>query len=504
MDKSLSRKYLFIFIILVYVIFQSVFLTKISGVWVDEPWYANTAYNFSQGNGLINTVPGSGAGVGLFLYTLILSLFFKLFGTSILVARFVSVIAGLFAIIGLLKVLKQLEINQDKIVFLVSLLFIFSNVYYIVFRTVRPESFIVSIVIWALYFLIKAYNSSSKINYFLAGLLSSAIFLVHPHGAFYIFIFGIFCLVISINRKKIIPVLYYSCGVLFIFLILAYHIYFIRGENIIEFFSPWMTRTSVNGSSTVSNFINNISVFFNQYTLGIKRLYILIFEIGILITGLFFWKKNKKIFIFSLFGVSYFILALLSLSVFATRHFGEVIIFSLIVFALILNYFKNNKKVLMLFVTIGSFYLLNNFTGDLYLIYKDHNRTSYSIIEKKIDGIIPDNTKVLTLMNFWFPLKNNDNYNSYTRWEKKDYKNLDDFIDSGDAEYVVISDYLTKNVTATSGRIDLSNKNKNNRYYNLVYSYAENQGILLETIKTNGYGNIEIWKIVNDSTLSGE
>lgn len=259
-----------------------------------------------------------------------------------------------------------------------------------------------------------------------------------------------------------------------------------------------MSRTSL-GQDKVSpasvSIAQNFFDFFKIYTLGIKRIYIFIFEIGILLAGLFHYKK-RPLFVTSLLGLCYFLLAITFLKPFATRHFGEILIFSIVSYGLLLQFYEKRKSIYVFFCVFGAVYLVNNFAGDLYLVAKNYNKMSYSIIAKKIDHIIPDQTNVLTLMHFWFPLKNNYNYNSYTRWRKKEYKSLEELLNSGDLEYVVISNYLTKGITPTSGR--KTNKrtiNKYGKYYDKVHNYASVNGSLLETIQSPNYGNIEIWKL---------
>lgn len=145
---------------------------------------------------------------------------------------------------------------------------------------------------------------------------------------------------------------------------------------------------------------------------------------------------------------------------------------------------------------LGVLYLLNNMAGDAYVMYRDSKQTPYSKIERQIDRLVPDNTNVVTLLSFWFPLKNNNVFNTYTRWNRTRYKDLDDLLSSGEVDYVVISDYLVKGRTATSGRKEeKSIINRCAKYYNTVISFAKKKGILLQVIHTTNYGDIEIWKI---------
>ena len=113
-----------------------------------------------------------------------------------------------------------------------------------------------------------------------------------------------------------------------------------------------------------------------------------------------------------------------------------------------------------------------------------------------MDELVRDGEAVVTLMDFWFPLKNDDNYNSYTRWDRKGYNDLDDLLSSGDVDYVVMRDYLVISGTATSGRRERSKEiNHHGLYYNKVNKFATENGGLVAAVRTNNYGNREIWEM---------
>lgn len=95
-----NRTFIILFLLALYLYLQLPFLTRLTRVWVDEPWYASTSYNFARGEGLIETAVGSGAGEVLFLYPLLLGTFFKVFGTTLFTGRLFSVLAGLLALLG--------------------------------------------------------------------------------------------------------------------------------------------------------------------------------------------------------------------------------------------------------------------------------------------------------------------------------------------------------------------------------------------------------------------
>jgi hypothetical protein len=482
---------------LLYLIFQLLFLDKIPSIMVDEPWYANVGYNFSIGEGLVNTNPGSGTGTGVFLYPLLLGIFFKGVGTSLYTARLFSVIGGLLGLIGLIQILSEFDL-RPKVVLLCGLFYVFSNVIYIVFRSVRPDGWILTFVLWGGYFLLTALKKDKDFLFFIAGLFISASFLCHPNGALYIFFFGVITLASAWRSRSLRRVVYYLSGVLFIFIAFFVDRVYVHKQEAFYFVDRWLARTSVGGDeeSRVSiSMVQNIATFFKTYLVGIKRLFILFFELGVLGVGLLCFR-NKALFVTSLVGFCYFVLAIVFLKPFAARHFGEILLFSIITYGLLLRSFEDKRKLYFTFIIFGMLYLLNNMAGDIYLVDSNYDNTAYGVVDKEIDKIVPDGASVLTLMHFWFPLKNNENYNSYTRWRKTNYKNIDELLDSGDLEYVVISNYLTRGLTPTSARkSNLKMIDKQMYYYEKVHNYAINKGKLISALETNNYGQIEIWHV---------
>jgi len=497
-----NKKYCFILgISIVYVLFQLIGLDRFTRVWEDETWYANVAYNFSLGNGFVNTNVGAFGGDDLFFFTFVLGIFYKIFGVSLFVSRLVSVIIGLGAIIGLNKILSHLKlINREKTLILFG--FIFSNVFYIAFRTVRPDGIVVLLIIWALYFLIKSRSDHKTSNYLLSGFITSLAFLSHPDGGIFGLVFGLYFLFVSINKLCWRPIVFFGLGTLFTFLVLYINIIYIRNQSISEFLSVWMSRSSANiEGSFLQSKLNILSDFYTKYTLGIKRLYILFFELIILIAGLFQFRRNPLIFIISLMGIIASLFHTIIYSRLYTRSFGEIIVFSLVALALFLKQYRDkNRMYVLIFITV-LLYLFNNLAGDIYSLTKNYNNTSYSKIEEEIDTVIEDDKKVLSLLCLWFPLKNNEFYSDYTRWSKKDYSNLDALLDANKMEYIVISDIITKTKTQTSGR-SIGNNKLNGRleFYKKVKDHAIKKGKLIKRIPTIGYSTIEIWEIENEGS----
>jgi len=171
-----------------YLLLQLSYVTQTPSVIVDEPWYANVAYNFANGRGIVNTNPGSGGGTGVFLYTLLMGLFFKIFGTSLFTARLFSVVGGLLGLFGLVCILVEVK-AREKIIFFCILFYIFSNVNYIIFRSVRPEGWSLTFIILGLYFLISGINSGNDFKWFFFGLICFRLIFLSSKRGFICFSF---------------------------------------------------------------------------------------------------------------------------------------------------------------------------------------------------------------------------------------------------------------------------------------------------------------------------
>jgi len=490
MKTSTKAFYTEVLLILIYLGFQFLFLTKLPDVMEDEPWYASTAYNLSQGDWFSNTNVGSSGGDSFIIFTIIQGLLIKVFGCSLFVSRFVSVLAGFFALWGLLSILKKLKVSLITTV-LVSLFFIFSNVTYIVFRSGRPEGWILAFGIWSVYYLV-SYHDSKNLRYiFYVVVLSSLSFLTHPNGLLFMLNAGIYLLIHAIKDKKFAHLLYFGFGSLFI-LVLYFVIVFIRPDSPLGILTEQLSwRTNVSGTNYTV--LDNVRNFFNNYTLGIKRLYILLFETGILVFGIIISKKGSLLRYFSLFGVINLLFSLIFFSYYSTRHFGEIIVFALLVFALIIEQIRE-KKFRLAIIATGLIYFLNNLAGDAYLINNKMRNTSYSEIESRISELVPDNSTVITSLHFWYPLKNTQFYSEYCDWEIKPYKNLDELLQSNSVDFVILTNELLAGKTGTSGRQEELPENLEELYYKSL-DYAKSNGELIEAIPAIGYDTLKVYKI---------
>jgi hypothetical protein len=480
----------------VYFATQIPFLTSVAKVWTDEPWYANVAYNFAQGNGLVDTLAREGTAWVAFLYPLILGCFFKVFGTSVWVGRFVSVMAGAVALAGLIQIQRLWKI-KPAVVLLTGLLFIFSNVYYIVFRTIRPEAWCVAFAVWGFFFLARGADRNRNIDFGLSALLSSCAVMSHPNGVLYALLYGLFVFGFSCSRRSFIPVVGFATVGLVCALGWVFYYTVIGGADLTAFFAEASnTRTVIGKASVLTAFLSAIKTFAATYSLGAKRAYIFIFECGVMVAGLFFARQNRKLFFTALAGLLFFMLSLLAFQPFATRHFSEVLFFGLLGTGLLFQQVYARKPLLLSLFLLTSAYGLNNILGDVYLVFRDHKNTPFDQLSLQISQQIPKESKVLSLMPFWFGLKTTAFYNESTRWEAKGYESLDAFLKTGGADYVVISPYLLDGRTGTSGRKERAAETENIKgYCQKVLDFSEQHGRLITELSSDGYGKISIWEI---------
>jgi hypothetical protein len=179
---------------------------------------------------------------------------------------------------------------------------------------------------------------------------------------------------------------------------------------------------------------------------------------------------------------------------FITRTFGPVLLFSIVTFAAVIMTQKPGiLKNLVLYA--GFFYFLNNLAGDAYLLYKKSGNFSYKKLVERIDEKVPDNTTVASIQQFWYAFPRNEFYSSYTHWKFKNYKNLEDLIQSKNLDYIVLSDYLIRGFTATSERKEEVAQD-DLIWYNSITAYVNQYALLVYEFDAMNYGMVRIWKVI--------
>ena len=485
--------FIFLVALCLYLGLQMPFLTVISKVWVDEPWYGGTAYNFSQFKGFTNeNVVGMYGGDVIFGYPLMLGSFMRIFGGSLFTARLFSVLCGLLLLVIARLILQELKVGL-KGISAFYILFILSSTVYIAFRTIRPEAVKIVFSSLSLLFLLKGIYKNPRYLFFSGASIAFAS-LCHPDEIMFFLSMTVIMVVLSFRRKTLYPALLFVIGGAFIALIFVLFLYGVKDMTIHDFYLYYGRRLSAYNGSMLGSFSLKAKNLFGEYALGIKRIYILLFEVGIFAAGAFFFRRNKKILLLTVIGGGFFLLSFVFLERIVTRGFISIIFYSLLVYALMIQENSKNKLRNKIVFFAGVFYLLNNVLAVGYLVARDMKNTPYSIVEKFIDERVEDRKKVLSHINYYFPLKNNELYNDYTIYKLTKAMSLDNLLQKDDIDYAVLSEKALAGETGTSGRTEKKESVDDfNRFYYKANKYAHEKMKLLDTLATKGYGTIYIY-----------
>jgi Dolichyl-phosphate-mannose-protein mannosyltransferase len=483
-----------------YLFFQLAFLDQLPIIAVDEPWYANTAHNLANGQGLINTNVGERGGDEFFLYTFVLAGAFKVLGTSLWVGRFVSVILGLISLWGWGLLCRKLEIRGWAFVITGSL-FITSNVYFILFRRVRPEALVLALSVWALCFFVEAWQTRRVSAAFACALLAGGSALAHPNGALLALLFGGLLATRAIaDRRGAEAFLGYATGGVGIVLLFLLGWALLREESLSEFFKSALIdsrRLSVTEGSVFSASWTNLSTFLPAYSLGFRRVYILIFELGILVMGLARYRHDRLTGILSVAALLWFVAGLALFIPFFRWAFCIVVMFSLAVTGRLLSLGVTaiSPAVPRLLMVLTLLYGLNNLAGDAHVLRQQAANTPYTQLSEALDAMIPDGSPVLTHLELWFAFKKNPAYSAFTRWSSTPYAGFSEFLGSGDVRYAVLTDSFIQGRSPTTGeRETLYAGTRHGAFYRAARTYAATHGKLIAVLPTRGYGEIEIWE----------
>lgn len=483
-------------------------LDRVPPVVVDEPWYANTAHNLASGLGLRNTNVGGRGGDQFFLYPLVVAGAFAAFGTTLWVGRFVSVIVGLIGLWGIGALCRTLGIRGWPLA-TVGTLFIISNVHYMLFRRLRPEALVITLSIWALYFFVEAWRTRHFSAALACAVLAGGSALVHPHGALLAVILGTLLVGKSLFDRRILhAVLGYAAGSAATLILFLIGWNFLQEQSLPSFLSELAVdshRLSVGNRGILAAVHGNLLTFVPAYSLGLKRLYILLFEVGILVFGVTYCRRDRLAGLLSVIGLSWLLLGFTGLSPFYRWAFSVVIIFSLLVAGRLLSagtgvMTAGAVKWLWVFTAL---YGLNTAAGDAYVLARNFGNTSYTRLTHVLHATIPDGVPVLTHLELWFAFQNNPVYTPFKRWSGTPYPGLTALLESGQIRYAVLSAGFGEEPSPTTGLRETFYVNPNDAFYRQAHSYVAAHGTRLTVLPTNAYGDIEVWTLpARDSTTT--
>jgi hypothetical protein len=481
-------------------------LTSAYRITVDEPWYSQVAWSVLNKHDLYNHTVGTGGGDVFFLYTGLLALFYKFFGVSLYVGRFLSVLCGVAAVIGVARVLYSLGV-QWKIVMLCTAAFIASNLSYLTFRSIRPEAICAALAIWSTWFLLSFLRSRSPRPAALCGVLVGMGILCHPNLALLATAIGGVFVADAIRHRKMKPLLAYGLTAGALLLLLPVVIELSRHDGLAGVFDDLsrldrLTAGSPGDLGFLSTAWDNTTHFFGRMTLGGKRLLIVVVEMSTLCAGLLLFRRLGVGGVLSFLVAGYLTLALLFFNNFDVRAFTEVEWMLFVVFALLLKELSASatsswkpRAAILAF----SLLVLNNLAGDLVVIKRGLSTTSYAEVSEHISALVPSNSVVLANQLFWFPLQESTTYSKHSRWHKLDYPDLDALIRSGDVDFSVFVDRQAMEKMMGLGKKGAWNDSmrKQLEHRDAVEAYSKSKGELIERFEVAGYGWLNVWGFTN-------
>ncbi len=443
-------------------------LTNGRPIFCDEAWYSNPAYNFSQGYWIHNTNVGSGGDTN-FIFPFVQGILFAVFGYSIFIARFASVLAGLFSIVVLFKLLKQLKIPNNAAIFSVFAL-IAIPVYHSVFRYARPEAWAILFVLLSLFFFTKYIYSFSLKSILLAGIFCGLGFLTHPFTLSVSFAIGLILFIHSLKKKRVIPLIVFTIPV-----IISLSIFFINYVLLLGYSKPLIVFERVNTIKIgyLTRILINLEIIFSSYIMD-KNIIFFVPLLFLLLFGLFVKKTNNLAFYSSLMGSLVFCIGLLF---FSSGGF-EMLLFYVLIFSILnIAFIVNTITSKFILVTIST-YLVLMLLANIYYDLKKYEPLN-SALEKKLQSIVPENAKVMGPTEFWMFLPGTQYKSTGYRWRRNiDLKRM-----PSEFEYFI-----------------LFSKDDNNIYqnvYNINQAFKQYSGskLIYETYSKN-YGKIELYSLI--------
>ena len=491
-------------LVLSFLLLELPLLTSAYRITVDEPWYSQVAWSLINGQGLYNHVVGVGGGDVFFLYTLVLGLFYKVFGMSLWVGRFLSVLCGVGAVVGVARILYALRL-QWQLVALCTAAFIVSNISYLTFRVIRPEAICTVLGVWCIWFLLRHLQDHQPKMAALCGLFAGLGLLCHLNMAVFATAVGLVFVGDGIRRRRINSLLAYGVTASAALLLLPVVMEFGRHDGLAGVAQDLSVATDTRltyGDTGILGFLNraflNATSFFTRLALGGKRLLIVVVEMTTLGAALFMYRRLGRSAALGFVVACFLGLALLFLNNFDVRAFTEVEWMIFVLFGVLIQQFAKSKaapwKIRLALLAFGLL-ILNNLAGNLVLIKRGMSNAPYSQIEDRLADLVPKGSVVLSNQNFWFPLQDTHFFSKHSRWHKLDYHSLEALQQSGDLDYSIFLDRASLKTMVGIGKDTAWNESSKRlfEFRDAIENFSHEQGVLVDRFEVAGYGWINVW-----------
>jgi len=249
------------------------------------------------------------------------------------------------------------------------------------------------------------------------------------------------------------------------FLLVA--ISFNNSMNMSDSYSILSQRSTVNSSFLRGIYLKLVSTYLYFFT---KRIITFLPQLSILLIGLFYYRKNKMVFLLSLCGIISMLFALFTISALAFQFvYVYIFLFSALALPLILEMLKDKKTIRRVAEIIVIFVVLLNIAA-FAIFSRENYDPSINKKAKEICSLIPPNSTVVTAPSFWFFAPERD----FKAWEY--YKSRNERI-TEKVFYIINSDKFSEINESDGNSIVLFKYEKENyKADTLVSTYSKIYG----------------------------
>ena len=447
--------------IVVFLINQLPFLADVRPVMYDEAWYANTGYNFSQGDGFLNTVVGTRGNSNYLLPTLT-GIMFWIFGYSLFTIRLTAVLCGVVTMIFLHLCLKELK-SSVKAEIAVLAFFVSIALFNTIFRFGRPECASIMCMTGGIWFLLRYMRENNWGNIIGLACFTFLSTIGHPYALLFFALAGVALLYQTIREKRWINLAHLT--ILMVAAIMAIgsiawvsYVYNGAGEDYVS------TRFSM------SNIWVALPVYLKDYVLSKHAIYLF----PLLVISLYSFKNNDaRVRLLGIMNIVYFalfpFLFSTDLMMVGLGH-DYVAILGTLLIAPCIDRFINVRYKKVLWAVFALYCLLNIGMSYAYN-YKVKFEKCNTVLAKELRAIIPEEAIVFAPIRQYPAIMENRCY----------------------------TDHYWKQLPETYDYIVLNSQDKD-IYYNSIeiQKYLDNYELIYERV-TKQYGTVNVY--INKSKL---
>lgn len=458
------------------------FLDRFPSILYDEPLYADTAYFFSE-YGSLSNILGGYSGKQFFLYPFLLSFYMKITEPTLFSLRLFNLVIGSLTL-GLFILITNRILKHRLIVVATVACFITSNILFVVHRIVRPEAMLVFFFVAALYFFLRDYGGKMNSKHIVyGGICLSFAMLSHPIGGIY---FGLYCfyLIYLFTKKKGNTGFLFFLSIIPLSLIVSLFFLFWSEKSFLETLQVLIFSERIPSKmSIIGGFFYNLKLFYIGYSLEFKRLFLIGLELLVIGWGIYRWKTKQLEGIFAPIALCVLIVGFIVFQPYLRPYYATFTVISILLLGLFFdNYYKNSKLTAVFLVA----YALYSFMGNVYILYKSSDEKSSAEIKNKILNLIPVDANIVSANHyFWFWFKH-----QHTRYDRQIQLTSSD-------DYVIISpiSYIVTQSQSTNEKTLYPYASQSQKQYQDIMDRLLKNHQLVETIQTNRYGKISLFKI---------